>query len=256
MKKDLSVGNVFSTNGGGDCVIIQYSNFDNILVEFLDVSKYRVKVRGSDLRKGKVKNLFYPSVCGIGYLGDGEFKSRVYNKKTEAYRCWCSMLARCYAPLKCKSKNAYKGCTVHEDWHNFQVFAKWYYNNKFKGQGYHLDKDILVKGNKLYSEKTCCLVPREINSLLLDNKASRGDYLQGVTFVEKNGSFLAQLRKYSKPFYIGCYQTEVLAAEAYKREKEAHVKAVALEWKDKIDEKVFITLMNWTFKEGFADVSK
>lgn len=34
-------------------------------------------------------------------------------------------------------------------------------------EGWHLDKDILLKGNKVYSPETCAFVPAKINSLLI-----------------------------------------------------------------------------------------
>ena len=43
-----------------------------------------------------------------------------------------------------------------------------------------LDKDILIKGNKIYSQDTCIFVPKAINSLFTNRKRFRGEYPIGV----------------------------------------------------------------------------
>jgi hypothetical protein len=45
-----------------------------------------------------------------------------------------------------------------------------------------LDKDILYKGNKIYSPDTCVFVPQEINALFVKNDANRGDLPIGVFY--------------------------------------------------------------------------
>ena len=42
------------------------------------------------------------------------------------------------------------------EWHNFQVFAKWFDENYM--EGFQLDKDIKIEGNKIYSSGTCLFV--------------------------------------------------------------------------------------------------
>ena len=42
--------------------------------------------------------------------------------------------------------------------------------------GKHLDKDLLVCNNKVYSPETCVFVPREINQFLTKSNNSRGKY--------------------------------------------------------------------------------
>ena len=110
-----------------------------------------------------IKNPYHPAVYGIGYIGEGEGeKGRVYN-------IWKKVLQRCYSKEYHIKKPTYIGCSVVKEWLNFQNFAKWYKKN-YKPEtmeGWHLDKDILVKGNKIYSPETCCFVPADINSLLL-----------------------------------------------------------------------------------------
>ena len=57
----IKVGDVFKTNKGGDCVVVEYVNYDNIIVEFCDEYKYNIKVKGCQLKNGNIKNPLSPS---------------------------------------------------------------------------------------------------------------------------------------------------------------------------------------------------
>lgn len=60
-----------------------------------------------------------------------------------------------------KNKPTYEGCTVCDEWLYFSNFKKWFDENYI--EGFQLDKDIIIRGNKVYSPQTCCFVPKEIN---------------------------------------------------------------------------------------------
>ena len=82
------------------------------------------------------------------------------------------MLERCYSQKTQEKHTTYKECSVSEEWYNFQNFAEWMdknYNYETM-QKWHLDKDILFKGNKIYSPERCAFVPQEINVLFLPVK--------------------------------------------------------------------------------------
>ena len=70
-----------------------------------------------------------PTVYGIGCLGIGDYKARKESKgMTKEYVMWTNMLSRCYGqPYQDNPINSarYAECTVCEEWHNFQNFAKW-----------------------------------------------------------------------------------------------------------------------------------
>ena len=132
-------------------------------------------------------------------------------------------------------------CTVDERWHNFQNFAEWYYDNYI--EGYHLDKDILFKGNKIYSPETCCFVPQEINKLFTKRQSKRGDYPIGVISNKKR--FISIFTKEKKIFYLGSFATPEEAFIAYKTEKENRIKEIANKWKGLISDKVYQALINY-----------
>ena len=151
------------------------------------------------------------------------------------------MIFRCHSD-KCKS-NSYKDVTVCEEWHNFQTFAKWFEDNwKSHMEGWALEKDILVKGNKIYSPDTCCFVPSEINNLFITNKYKRGDYPIGVR--KKVNGFKARIYK-DKEIHLGYFNTPEEAFQAYKVAKEEYIKEIADKWKDKIDPRVYQAMYNY-----------
>lgn len=183
------------------------------------------------------------------YNSGGKHKTRINGVKTKNYVVWRAMIRRCYKPEMQKRHPTYIGCSICDEWQDFQVFAEWSENQKHSNCGYQLDKDILVNGNKLYSPDTCCFVPRDLNMLLIDSGASRGEHPQGVSFKKDVGRFYAGLRMYGKYKHIGYYECAEKAYQAYKEAKERHVKNVAIEWANRIEWNVFVALMNWRLAE-------
>lgn len=241
----INKGDVFPTNNSGDATVVEYINCRDVVVQFSDG---RTKsVFAGDLRSGLIKNNYYPNVLGIGYLGDGEYMTRRSGTAmTAEYNAWTGMIARCYDEKSLSLHPTYIGCSVCEEWHNFQNFAGWYSKQKKSGSGWHLDKDLTVLGNKIYSPETCALIPQEVNKLLLTRKIIRGEYPQGVCTDKRYGTFSANIRKYGVRTYIGTYPTPEAAFTAYKKAKELHVKEVAEKFKQEISEAIYENLMNYT----------
>ena len=244
MKGKMETGSKYKVNCETSLTIVEDLGWDNVIVRF--DSGYVTKTQRSSILKGTVKDKLFRSVCGVGYLGDGEH-SRVDHKI--AYQTWVDMLKRAYTEKKGRCN--YFGVTVCEEWHNFQSFAKWCHSQDFfnikdkNGKRYEIDKDILVKGNKIYSPETCCFVPAEINSLLIRCGRARGDLYIGVYFSKKNKKYVSQIRYNSNQIHLGYFDTETEAFYAYKQAKESYIKEIANKWKDKIDHRVYEALMDY-----------
>ena len=116
----------------------------------------------------------------------------------------------------------------------------------FNNKDWHLDKDLLVKGNKVYSEDTCVFIPKDINSVLTKSTASRGEYLIGVSWSNTNKAFIAQVGKNKgKQEHLGFFKTELEAYNAYKTAKESFIKEQANKWKGEIDGRAYEALMSY-----------
>ena len=164
-------------------IIINYRKVKDIDVYF---PKYDWTVKGVqyyNFKKGNIKCPYEKRTYGICYLGEGKYKAWKNNKDTRVYKTWKSMLQRCYDEKLQEKYPTYKGCVVCDEWHNFQNFAKWYEDNYYEvcDEKMCLDKDILVKGNKIYSPETCIFVPQTINLLFNKNLNTRGDSVIGAT---------------------------------------------------------------------------
>ena len=125
-------------------------------------------------------------VCGVG-VNDANYTVHptVNGKRIwcEFYHTWNSMLQRCYSEKFLVRYPTYIGCTVCEEWKSFMNFKEWMAVQDWESK--HLDKDISVTGNKIYSPETCMFVSQEVNNLLTDHGAARGALPLGV---RKNGS--------------------------------------------------------------------
>jgi hypothetical protein len=120
-----------------------------------------------NIKNGQIKNPYHKSVYGIGYYGIGKYSARINNVKSEEYVKWFSMFFRCYDEKYHQKHPTYIGCSVSSEFHNFQNFAEWYNRTKYEcSYPLELDKDFLYDGNRIYSPKTCCLLPKEINNLI------------------------------------------------------------------------------------------
>ena len=100
---------------------------------------------------------------------------------------WRNMLERCYSykPMY----HAYWDCEVCDEWKNdFESFKEWYYQNLWScPERLELDKDLLSNGKKIYSQETCCLIPKSLN-VFLSTKRDKTNYLPiGVTY--SNGKY-------------------------------------------------------------------
>lgn len=174
-------------------------------------------------------------ICGVG-TNDSDTKGK-------SYTVWRSMIQRCYSN-SCNSKfPTYIDCTVCDEWLTFSNFKKWFDKN-YKN-GYDLDKDILIKGNKVYSPQTCVFIPHRINTLLINCKLSRGELPIGVC--SYGDMFQVKIRLNGKKKHIGYFATKEDAFIAYKKIKEEYIKDIALEYYHNglIDYPVYCSLMNW-----------
>lgn len=185
-------------------------------------------------------------VCGVGTYLRGKFTASKGNKITKEYRLWTNVLARCYDPSYHVKYPTYEGCTVSENFKNFQFFAEWCNNQiGFGNKGWHLDKDILVVGNKEYSENACVFVPKELNLLLVDSGKSKGKYPIGVCYDKSCGMFKAYITKYKVIYNLGRYECPKQAHKVYCLEKKVYVKQLAEQYKDIVDVRVYNALVRW-----------
>lgn len=161
------INEVYMTNEGYKIQIIDYVDTKNVLIKFVDRPEVQIWSTLQNIKNGQIKNPYHPSVYNHGYYGVGQYTARKDNVKTEEYIKWFSMFVRCYDESYQEKQPTYIGCSISEEFWNFQNFAEWYNKNKYEcNYPLELDKDFLYEGNKIYSPSTCCLIPKEINNLI------------------------------------------------------------------------------------------
>ena len=240
------VGKVFKSLNSGDFKVLKYNDAKDVEVRFLKTG-YETVARLDHIKSGEIKDPYSPSVYGVGILG-AKYLASINGVQTKEYKLWNSMLVRCYSDSFKKKYPTYEGCEVSENFKSYEYFYEWCHKQiGFSNKNWHLDKDLLVKGNKVYSEYSCVFIPQEINTVLIKSTASRGKHLIGVCWSNTNKAFMAQVGKNKgKQEHLGYFKTEVEAFNAYKQAKESFVKEQAEKYKSQIDERAYNALMNYT----------
>ena len=244
------VGKVCKSKSSGDFKILKYNDTANVEIQFLN-SGYETVAQLGHIRNGNVKDPYSPSVFGVGVTGT-KYPVKINGVITKEYDLWHSMLRRCYSDTSKKKCPTYEGCEVSDNFKYYEYFYEWCHKQigfgvDGNGNSFQLDKDLLIKGNRVYSESTCVFLPAEINSLLVKCTASRGEHLIGVHWSKTNKAFVAQVNKgKGKRDCLGYFKTEIEAFNAYKQAKESFIKEQANKWKGKIDIRAYNALMNYT----------
>lgn len=243
------VGTIFlDKDGRSQCVCIAYRNSHDCDIQFLDCGVIFEHMDYGNLKNGSFKSPCSKSIAGIGYIGVGinNIKNRPYE-----YKMWSNMINRCYKIRTDRRRDInYQNCYVSDEWHNFQNFVQWFDENikHYKvDEPLCIDKDLLYKGNRIYSKYTCVLVPNRINLFLTLTKFSRGTLPIGVYFDRKQNKYKAQccdpLNRYSRN--LGRFNSIEEAFYKYKETKEKYAHDLAQEYSGKIDIKVLNALYNY-----------
>lgn len=194
-------------------------------------------------------------VCGIGIKGM-EYPTKKYGKFVKEYDLWKSMLRRC-TEKHCVVQPSYIGTACSDNFKHYTFFYEWCQEQvgfglvDEGGNCWQLDKDILVKGSKFYSECFCVFVPQRINLLLIKCNASRGEFPVGVSWHKIHKKFQSKYRTGGgERKFLGYFNTPQEAFQAYKTFKEALIKEVANEYKNQLDSRVYEALMNYEVNEN------
>jgi hypothetical protein len=190
-------------------------------------------------------------VYGIGF-NDGKYPAKVGGKMTVEYNTWTNLLQRCREKYW-KEHPTYIGVSCSENFKSYSFFYEWYHTQTnasaidSDGKMFPLDKDLLFKGNKVYSEHNCSFIPQRINKLLTGRSTFRGDCPLGVSWCKVNRKYKASCSDgKGNQKTLGYYTTQKQAFNIYKTFKEALIKEVANEYKEQLDPRAYEALMNYS----------
>lgn len=175
-------------------------------------------------------------VYGIGY---NDIRSTKKEYLYEIRGMWKNMIKRCYDEDYHNNHKSYIGCTVCEEWLTLSNFYDWVIKRYKKG--WHLDKDILIKGNKIYSPDTCCFVPSEINSAFVGQNAIYRGFPVGIKV--EGEKYISTYSRYNKSVRIGSFDNLQEAIYARCKHRYIYIKELTDKYKDQLEPKVYKALI-------------
>lgn len=249
-------GLFFVTNEQCKIKIVKYSSFSDVVVEFQDKWKYKMKTSWQKVKDGSLKNPYSPNKYGgiVGTNIDIDEDDAFLISYSKEYNWWYNILIRSCDDNFKNNNYTYNNCAIDKEWLYFWNFYKWCksqenYHKCDDGSQWAIDKDIIEKGNKIYSKDTCFIVPKNINNLLLKHDKRRGEYPIGVTRRKSDGMYEAQCSNPIIDRYvtIGLYTTPEEAFYEYKRYKEKVIKKISkIEYDNgNITEKCYLALLKY-----------
>lgn len=180
--KSFFIGEVHKNTKGHEFEIIEIHKNQKRKIKFINTG-YEIVTTTKEIKSGQIRDWYAPDVCGVGVVTD-KFKDK---SNHYLHGRWSMMLARCYNP-NCKSYKDYGalGVTVCKEWHYFPNYIKDIESlpnaHKLKGKdskNWHIDKDIKIPGNKVYSKDTVMIISKLQN---VQERNERLDYNRQVLF--------------------------------------------------------------------------
>ena len=155
-----------------------------------------------------------------------------------SYYAWAGMLKRAYSEQYREKNPTYSDVTVCKEWHSFRAFREWWLNNH--REGYELDKDLLMPGNREYGPDACVYVPQWLNTFTVDCGASRGEFPIGVCLDRCRGKYKSECSNpiTGKQHTLGRFTTAEEASEAWLDFKLSIADRLKKEM-DRIDKRIY-----------------
>ena len=253
----LKIGDKLPSNNNNEFEVIEIVNNWSVKIKFNDDFGYESIVNTGDAIRGQVKNPYFPIVQERGYLGAGLYTSGTNcNLHKKAYMAWHNMISRCYDPRfkDIKRGKSYSNTTVASEWFNYQIFAEWYCKNLINIDNidikFNLDKDILSPESKCYSQETCCIIPEEINKVIVShivrNKSRKLSKIRSCL----DGTYSIQIRTNCKTTTFSGFKSEKECFEVYLKSKENEIAAVISKYRNILNEKVYLALIEYASKNS------
>jgi len=225
------IGEVFTTNEGYEATIIAAgSNGSKVVIQ---IGTWTKEVNYGDIKRGQVGYPLHPATYGKGFIGVGTYLKK---NSLKCYETWARILQRVYCPKFHERQPTYSKVTMCEEWHNYQVFAKWFYENYI--EGFEIDKDILSDEGKAYSPSTCVFIPKRLNSFLTNKQTANTSGYIGVSRTRNGLKWRASIKIDGKGKNLGVFEEVEDAVDAYKQARQAQVVALQELYKNVLSKEV------------------
>lgn len=248
-KKEEYLGQENVNYQGYKMVVSDYFGYDHIKVRFEDPYPCELDATYGNFLNGQIKNLYSPTVCGVGILGSKYGSKSKNGHASMEYNTWAHMLKRCYSEKYRYKSPTYSDVSVCEEWLYFENFYEWFisqsnYKTLLSLNDINLDKDILFKRNRIYAPDKCILVPKKVNDLFRRNPHKTGLPMGIHKYKDK---YRASLQGTNNKRYLGAFDTLEEAFTVYKDAKEKKIQSIAQEEYDKgtITQQCYEAMMNY-----------
>ncbi|NWC63693.1 hypothetical protein [Cedecea sp. P7760] len=159
-------------------------------------------------------------VYGFGFNdfpGVVSFLSGKRRFNIKSYQVWRDMIKRCYDKKEQQKRKHYQGCKVCDEWKSFSAFKEWWDLNHV--DGWHLDKDLLVPGNKVYSPSTCVFIPQELNTFTTAGNVKKNGLPAGASKSKFKKKFDSYINVNGKRKHLGSFDDAVSAHLEWHKQK-------------------------------------
>lgn len=244
MPRKLLCGVVYP-NKYGSFEVVEYKSKKEVTIKFCATGSVK-KTNSVACLKGRVKDLYFPSVVGVGFIGNTT--SSLDGKVKNSYHVWRGMLRRCYQDTG-EAKTYFGIVKVCDEWLSFEEYEKWYDDNYI--EGYEVDKDFTSPLIKIYSPDTCSFIPNKINAIIGKKKYNTVRIHKGlpvgVSYHIRDNKYTSQCWDGVKLQHFGYHDNPTDAFLAYKVFKESLIKSVAKEYyqKGSISKEIYENLMSY-----------
>lgn len=210
---------------------------------------------GSDNRsKSKRSKKLY----GVGINDWDGLVSVSFTEKIPEYKMWKDLLKRVYSKTYHKKSPTYVGTSMDERWLSLTAFVEDVSKlpNYEKGltEGWSLDKDIIVNGNRHYSLETCCFVPPEVNGNF--RQVIKNNGLPIGVYLKKSGKFACDCATPTKTIYLGLHNTSEEAFLVRKKFKQSIMRGLADKYREILDHRVIYKLDNFDYDHSGSVITK
>lgn len=161
--------------------------------------------------------------------------------KNKLHEIYNNMHTRCTNSKYHKTSPQYKDCKICPEWQEDKnTFYEWVRQNYYTipGEQIDLDKDILAKGNKIYSPDTCIFAPHSIN-LLFESLTRKPIYKR------KSKTYKMDINIDNQNITLGYFDTEEKAKKEYIKHKMSQILTKADYYKNMIPDKLYKAMTTW-----------
>jgi thymidylate synthase len=205
------IGSVHQSNNHGQFTVVREYNVGKNLrydCKFHKTGYVATGVTKQNITKTKqVRDLYFPSVCNVGFVGDS-YEKHGHEMVKKLVPTWQGMLSRCFVETD-SNYHSYggRGVTVAPRWFNLSNFIEdvqlldGWSNKMIDWSGYTLDKDFYR--TKLYSRCTCLWLDLKNQEMLVNDYRIKATNIEtGKVAYGMNSNDLTISLPFLKPQHI------------------------------------------------------